>query len=93
VIKGATCLRLEIQVLHQFGLRVSRHLSSTRSNTYIQANNGYSNITLKHVNKLREIILCVVARSLAREPLESKVRLKDMVFRRSRWFKSISCIY
>jgi hypothetical protein len=45
------------------GLRIPRDLASTRSNTYNQANNGYGNITPKHMNKQRKNILHVTARS------------------------------
>ena len=45
------------------GRRVPRHLTSTRSNTYNQANNGYGNITPKHKNKLRKNILSDATRA------------------------------
>jgi hypothetical protein len=49
-------------VLHQVGLQISRHHTSMRRNTYNKANNGYGNITLKHMNKLRKSILRIVTK-------------------------------
>jgi hypothetical protein len=67
VIKGITCLILTITCCPnadpKVGLLILRHLVSTHSNTYNQANNGYGNITLKHTNKQRKNILRVAMRS------------------------------
>jgi hypothetical protein len=50
-----------------------------RSNTYNQANNGYGNITPKHMNKQCKSILRAATISHVREPLESELRLKNIV--------------
>jgi hypothetical protein len=61
VIKGTTCVILAITSCPnadpEVGLHIPRHLASTRSNTYNQTNNGYGNITPKHMNKQRKNIL------------------------------------
>jgi hypothetical protein len=54
---------VQLQVLLQFGLQIPRDLASTCSNTYNQENNGYGNITPKHMNKQRKNILHVAMRS------------------------------
>jgi hypothetical protein len=63
VIKATTCLILVITWFRDadpnVGRRVPRHLTSTRNNTYNQANNLYGNITPKYKNKLRKNILRV----------------------------------
>jgi hypothetical protein len=67
VINGTTCLILAITCCPdtdpKVGLLIARHLASTRSNTYNQANNGYGNITSKHMNKQLKHILHVATRS------------------------------
>jgi hypothetical protein len=63
---------VQLQVLLQF--------ASTCSNTYNQENNGYGNITPKHMNKQRNNILHVAMRSRIREILKSELRLKRYSF-------------
>jgi hypothetical protein len=62
------------------GLLIPRHPTSTRSNTYNQANNGYGNITPKHMNKHHKNILRAATRSQVQEPLKSELRLKRYSF-------------
>jgi hypothetical protein len=71
------------------GLLIPRHLASTRSNTYNQTNNGYGNITPRHMNKQGKNILCAATRSQVRESLKLELWLKRDGFQKTYVIKQL----